>query len=537
MNENLLNNFDNETIFSLQEQEYNEQITDIQSLINYYFFNGKHMESSYQVIKEAFDLGFVSDYLVNIFMKIRNKDNEVEMLTRYYQLLVYMSDFDFSLFETSASYLYDILTDNEKIFTIQGSLGEQTIYFSTLSHKILNSIDYAKNTTYSERLSEIITFVDKEKIDPSLHSDIKNDLIDVSQFLNIDYNKLKQPNSDFLENIGFFKIQLSEEPADFNSFIDEIKENEKNIENKSNLFKIFNTDDLQEFKNNPLAHKLVERNNYRALHSVDPLLRSLEKLRYEFPNMEEFIDAIEENALLNQLGNGAFYIPPSLLVGTPGIGKTFFLSTLLESANIKKTMIHMEALSGSWMLTGASPQWKEAKQGVIFNNIVDSDHANNAIILDEIDKINKGNYSPEHSLLQVFEEHTAKEFKDEFCPIKLDISQMIWLATANELHKISDPMLSRFNTYNIKMPTLAERKILAVNIYKNLLSSKTWGHAFSQNISDAVLDRICESDASIRTMKKDLISACGQAVKKGRRELYIEDFLKSTSASKMAVGF
>ena len=139
--------------------------------------------------------------------------------------------------------------------------------------------------------------------------------------------------------------------------------------------------------------------------------------------------------------------------------------------------------------------------------------------------------------MQVFEEHTAKEFKYEFFPIKLNISQMIWLATANEIRNISEPMLSRFNTYNIKMPTFSERKILAVNIYKHLLSTKTGGRVFSDSISDAVLDKICESDSSIRTMKKDLLSACGQAAKKGRTVLHLEDFTKSTGASKFAIGF
>lgn len=520
--------------------EYNTQKQDIKSIINYFFINGSYLETSYSTLNEALDIGFVSDFLVDTFMKLRHKDNEIVMLERYYEILIYMSQFDSSLFPTSSAYLYDILTEKEKIFekVDENSETNKTTDFLSLSKEILERIDRSQSTKYWPEFSEVIIFADKEK--NSITSLRDDDYTDISKFCKSNLDRLKQINPGFNNQFrSDIELLINNHTLNqnFDSILESMKDNSDNKENDKKLFKIFEVEDLNEVKDNPQAEKLLAKNNYRSLHSVEPFLSSLDQLRHDFPNMEDFIDSVEENAVLNRLGNGAFYIPPSLLVGPPGIGKTFFLSVLLEKAKIHKTMIHMEALSGSWMLTGASPQWKEAKPGVIFNTLIEKDHANNAIILDEIDKINKGTYSPEHSLLQVFEEHTAKEFKDEFCPIKLNISHMIWLATANEIRNISEPMLSRFNTYNIKMPTLAERKILAINIYKYLLSTKTWGHVFSDSISDVVLDKICESDASIRTMKKDLLSACGQAAKKGRTVLHLEDFTKSTGASKFVIGF
>ncbi len=520
-------------------QECAAKEKDIKSIINYFFMNGSYLENTYETLIDAFDIGFTSDYLVSIFMKFRNKENEVVMLERYYQILIYLSQFDTSLFSSSTSYLYDIMTDQEKIFERQDNNVKKNIDFLLLSKEILERIDRSQSTTYYDVFLDVVSFNDNSAEKGLLR---ENDYTDISKFCRSNMSSLNKINPGFNNAFtsdlnSIFDNELSNQK--FNSILDNMKdesESEKRDEDKT-LFKIFNIEDLNEVKDNIHAEKLVARKNYRSLHSVEPFLASLDQIRKDFPNMEEFIDSVEENAILNRLGNGAFYIPPSLLVGPPGIGKTFFLSVLLEKAQIHKNMVHMESLSGSWMLTGASPQWKEAKTGIIFNTIIDKDHANNAIILDEIDKINKGTYSPEHSLLQVFEEHTAKEFKDEFCPIKLDISHLIWLATANEINKISAPMLSRFNTYNIKMPTFSERKILAGNIYKYLLSTKTWGHVFSSDIADVVLDKICESDSSIRTMKKDLLSACGQAAKKGRTVLHVEDFSKSTGANKMTIGF
>lgn len=520
--------------------EYNAQKQDIKSIINYFFINGAYLDTSYKTLTESLDLGFVSDFLVDTFMKLRSKDNEIIMLERYYEILIYITQFDHSLFSTSSSYLYEILTEKEKIFEKQdvNSSNNKNTDFLSLSKEILERVDRSQSTKYWPEFSDAIIFADKEI--NSFKSLRDEDYTDITKFLKSNEDSFKKINPGFNHSFrSDIELLINNHTSNkqFDSILESMKEGHDDKKIDKNLFKIFEVEDLNEVKDNPQTEKLLAKNNYRPLHSVEPFLSSLDQLRHDFPNMEDFIDSVEENSLLNRLGNGAFYIPPSLLVGPPGIGKTFFLSVLLEKAKIHKTMIHMEALSGSWMLTGASPQWKEAKPGVIFNTLIEKEHANNAIILDEIDKINKGTYSPEHSLLQVFEEHTAKEFKDEFCPIKLNISHMIWLATANEIRNISEPMLSRFNTYNIKMPTLAERKILAVNIYKHLLSTKTWGHVFSDSISDAVLDKICESDSSIRTMKKDLLSACGQAAKQGRTILHIEDFTKSTGTSKFIVGF
>lgn len=78
--------------------EYNAQKQNIKSIINYFFINGKYLPTSYTTLNEAFDIGFASDFLVDTFMKLRHKDNEIVMLERYYEILIYISQFDKSLF-------------------------------------------------------------------------------------------------------------------------------------------------------------------------------------------------------------------------------------------------------------------------------------------------------------------------------------------------------------------------------------------------------------------------------------------------------
>lgn len=287
-----------------------------------------------------------------------------------------------------------------------------------------------------------------------------------------------------------------------------------------------------------LYKKIKRLGNSRNLYNNDLLFRNIDNLKEAFPNFASFIDHIEGHAILNKRGDNHFYIPPSLLVGDPGIGKTFFLSEMAELFGIKREVIHMETISASWLLTGASAQWKDAKTGLIFNKTINSTHANNMIILDELDKaLNTSNYPPANSLLQLFEQHTAKEFKDEYFPLKIDVSKMVWLATANDLSTISEPLLSRLDTFRIINPNFEERKQLANRIYSSILNSNTWGASFDRNLADTVLDKLCEPSDSIREMKKTLMNAIKNCAKRDDSAIILEDVSFDTNQSRSKIGF
>lgn len=521
---------DKDTVKQMEEQRIN-----LKSLVIYFFMHGRKMPESEIILTEAYDLDPISNIINNSFLTFRDAGarSDDKILGLYYELLIYISLFNAQVFEDAISELYNIIKDTENFyFTIK----DKKINFIDASHEILSYIDQEKNTKYAEIFYKTVIFGDN-KVFVKIK---KSDETDLSTYYNTpQYDSLRKIDVNFSSNMQ--KIidnnGLIVDIINIDNMIDSILNKIENGKTDDSKVQVFSLDDVKKIEGNTLIPKLLEKGNYRSLYKVDSFLSSLDELRHDFPNMHDFIDFVEQNSLLNKLGNEAFQIPPSLLVGAPGIGKTFFLSSLFDKAKVSHSMIHMESLSGSFPLTGASPQWKEAKSGIVFNSIIESDYANGAIILDEVDKIMQGNYSPENSLLQFLEEHTAREFKDEFCPIKLDVSHINWLATANEIHNISTPMISRFNVFNIKMPNFEERKILAGVIYRSLLSKKTWGHAFSSNIADTVLDKICTSDNSIRNMKKDLLFACGHAVKSGRRELHLEDFTNLKIENQKTVGF
>lgn len=154
---------------------------------------------------------------------------------------------------------------------------------------------------------------------------------------------------------------------------------------------------------------------------------------------------IEDYCHLQKSGNGVFYVPPTLLIGSAGVGKTFFTHDLSKLVSTHFELIGMESVTAAWVMVGSISSWNSASPGKVFNTLIDKGYINPIFVLDEIDKCMTGNYPPENTLLLLLEQFTAKNFKDECIPLKIDASNIIWFATANDEKSISVPLKNRFN--------------------------------------------------------------------------------------------
>jgi len=278
-----------------------------------------------------------------------------------------------------------------------------------------------------------------------------------------------------------------------------------------------------ENKVEPWISKLKNKSGARKLIFNTKIKKNLAELRQTFPNFKEFIDHVENNIYLNDLGSGFFWIPPSLLVSSPGIGKTFFLHCLSKAVGVTYDMISMESVTAGFVLVGSTPQWGSGQPGAIFNKVFNSDYANNILILDEIDKTMDSNFPVDTVLLPLLETHTARNFKDEFVNISLDISKMIWVATANDIDAISAPIKSRFQIFNIPSPTFEERLILAQAIYSSLLKDNAWGAKFDKILDKSVLIELARDKNSSRDLRKTILDACGRCAKRKDTKLTLND--------------
>src|SRR5216110_3981535 len=171
-------------------------------------------------------------------------------------------------------------------------------------------------------------------------------------------------------------------------------------------------------------------------------LPEMDALFEELPNFTEVLEDIRKHLALCVGSNDSIELPPMLLLGEPGIGKTHFARKLAHLLGTGFGFVPMSSLTAGWVLSGASSQWKNAKPGKVFDTSLNGDYANPVIVVDEIDKASAdGQYDPLGALYELLEVETSTRFIDEFVELPIDASGAVWLATANDAGRIPDPLL------------------------------------------------------------------------------------------------
>ena len=262
--------------------------------------------------------------------------------------------------------------------------------------------------------------------------------------------------------------------------------------------------------------------NRRSL-AMAPPVHEITALRKNFPNFEEAIEVFEGACALSRLSpDGYLHIPPMLLVGPPGVGKTAFAQAFGKIAGVPFSRIDVGTSSTSAILAGLSLGWSTGRCGEVFNMLIESEYANPVIMLDELDKFN-GHYSApvEPVLLSLLEQESACTFKDEAVPLDLNASHVIWIATANYIEQISAPLRSRLTVVNIDQPSPEQATHVIQSIYCKLRGSKPWGNLFPNELSSDVIEKLIL--VSPRLASRAIQQGFGIAAKNNRREIRADD--------------
>jgi ATP-dependent Lon protease len=264
-------------------------------------------------------------------------------------------------------------------------------------------------------------------------------------------------------------------------------------------------------------------------------LPEMDALFDELPNFGAVLEDIRKHLALCVDSDDSIEMPPMLLLGEPGIGKTHFARKISQLLGTGFGFVPMSSLTAGWVLSGASSQWKNAKPGKVFDTFVNGEYANPVIVVDEIDKASgDGQYDPLGALYELLEAETATRFIDEFVELPIDASGAVWLATANDAARIPEPLVSRLAVYEIEAPDAEGAARIAGNIYREIRNAHDWGRQFPETLSPSALDKLASMPP--RDMRRAIHSAFGNTKVAGRSEVGPDD-IQDGRSRKQRIGF
>jgi len=199
-----------------------------------------------------------------------------------------------------------------------------------------------------------------------------------------------------------------------------------------------------------LGKRLLAAGVLRSTAIAEGALASLEALGQSQSHFAAVIALVREQLVLARRSASGLRLPPMLLSGEPGLGKTHFAQALAQALGTSVRRIGFDAAITGATLLGSERRWSNTAPGALFELVCLGAHANPVVILDELDKAEVGRewsaLSPLHTLL---EPSTAAQARDISVNFEFDASRVIWIATCNHIGRIPETLRSRFAHFEI----------------------------------------------------------------------------------------
>ena len=223
--------------------------------------------------------------------------------------------------------------------------------------------------------------------------------------------------------------------------------------------------------------------------------------------MEKVKDRIIEHLAVLKL-KGDLKSPILCLYGPPGVGKTSLGKSVAEALNRKYVRVSLGGLHDESEIRGHRRTYIGAIPGRIIQNIQKANSSNPVFVLDEVDKIGSSfRGDPSSALLEVLDPEQNTTFHDNYLSIDYDLSKVLFIATANNLNNIPQPLLDRMELINVGGYITEEKIEIA---HRHLIPKELENHGINKkafSIPKPTLQKIIEfytRESGVRELNKKI---------------------------------
>lgn len=326
--------------------------------------------------------------------------------------------------------------------------------------------------------------------------------------------QLKYINEELDGTDGSSEIDEYMEKLESLNAADEIKEQ---IEKEIRRYKVLSQGSSEANVERGYIETLLSLPWENSSHDSDDIENAAKILDENHYGMKKVKERILETLAVRKVSHDAD-APIICLVGPPGTGKTSIARSVAQSLNKEYVRICLGGVKDEAEIRGHRRTYVGAMPGRIIDGLRKAKVKNPLMLLDEIDKVSNDYRSDTSSaLLEVLDGEQNSHFVDHYIDMPVDLSEILFIATANDLSEVSRPLLDRMEIIEVSSYTkneklhIAKEHLVAKQLKKNGLTKK------SVRFTDKALAKIIDGytmEAGVRELERMIAAVLRKVVRK-----------------------